>query len=108
MEVKVQDAAVISADSAAPSGFSDKGPFDSLMPSGDRFSDATLAAPSSASITAARVQRELGHAVTRALASLHEAASALGWRSTGSCDEGNGWIWHREHMFARSPDVRQR
>jgi hypothetical protein len=49
MEMKVHDAAVISAHGAAAPGLGDKDPLDLLMTAGDGFADASFAPPTGAS-----------------------------------------------------------
>jgi hypothetical protein len=72
VEVKADDAAVVSAESTYAACLLDQNASHCLMPSGHRFGDAALAAPARSALTVG-VPGELGRAVPRAVLRLNRA-----------------------------------
>lgn len=105
VEMEVDDAAVVAADRAGSASFVDEGPFDLLLPAGDRLSHATLAAPLGLRLA---VQGELNKAVMAACTQLDWLAPGRRGGSSSSLDQRNGRAYlaaGHERMFAWKADA---
>jgi hypothetical protein len=106
VEVKIDHAAVISADRAAAACLGDKDSLDLLKAARDCFSDAALAAPSGCPLARA-VAMKHHKAMAAAVAQCRGALRLR--RATFLRDQRHRWYgfcaWH-EHMFATTPDAK--
>jgi hypothetical protein len=79
MEMQVDDACVVPANTAAASGFGNQGAFDLLQPARDSLTDATLALPPMTARWSRAVVGELRLSVSLADADLNRALPIRDW-----------------------------
>lgn len=102
MEVKVENAGVISADRTASPRFVYQQQFHLLLATRHGFAHTSLASPSQSSVFAVGISAELGQAVVPADTHLNWALATRIWRSSGFGHQRNWWRstsgWHRTHV----------
>lgn len=108
MEVEIEDAAVISADSTAASRLLDQQPFHFLLATRHGFAEASLATPSQSTTFAVGISAELRQPVVLADPDLNRALAPRVRRPASFADQRNGGrrvTRRHEHMFPYGQDV---